>query len=53
MKIVSIAVSKKKGTRKTQVEQVTVIEGHGIEGDAHAGDWHRQVSFLSIKQDEK
>ncbi|BBO71225.1 molybdenum cofactor sulfurase [Desulfosarcina alkanivorans] len=47
MKIVSIAVSRKKGTRKTLVDRVNVIENHGLEGDAHAGDWHRQVSFLA------
>ena len=47
MKIVSIAVSRKKGTRKTLVERARVIENHGLEGDAHAGSWHRQVSFLA------
>ena len=47
MKIVSIAVSRKKGTRKTLVDRATVIENHGLDGDAHAGDWHRQVSFLA------
>lgn len=47
MKIVSIAVSRKKGTRKTLVERATVIENHGLEGDAHAGPWHRQISFLA------
>jgi len=52
MKIVSIAISKKKGTRKTQVPEAKVIENFGIEGDAHAGDWHRQVSFLSSESIE-
>ena len=47
MKIVSIAVSKKKGTRKTPVDEAFVSKDHGLEGDAHAGKWHRQVSFLS------
>lgn len=47
MKIISIAVSKKKGTRKAQVEEAAVLEDHGLEGDAHAGPWHRQVSFLA------
>lgn len=47
MKIVAIAVSRKKGTRKTLVERANVIENHGLEGDAHAGPWHRQVSFLA------
>lgn len=53
MKIVSIATSKKKGTRKTTTESVLVKKEFGIDGDAHSGIWHRQVSFLaseSIKQ---
>jgi hypothetical protein len=37
MKIVSIAVSKKKGTKKTQVESADLSKDHGIIGDAHAG----------------
>jgi MOSC domain-containing protein YiiM len=49
MKVVSIALSKKKGVRKTVVEQALIIEGHGLEGDAHAGDWHRQVSLLAAE----
>lgn len=53
MKIVSIAVSQLKGIRKEQVEQATLIQGHGIKGDAHAGDWHRQVSFLAAESIEK
>jgi MOSC domain-containing protein YiiM len=47
MKIVSLAISKKKGTRKTPLDEVNIIPDHGIEGDAHAGQWHRQVSFLA------
>lgn len=47
MKIVSIAVSRKKGTTKTPVEEAFVTRDHGLEGDAHAGPWHRQVSLLA------
>ncbi|NNL43456.1 MAG: MOSC domain-containing protein [Desulfobacterales bacterium] len=47
MNIVSIAISKKKGTRKKQVKEADLIKNFGIKGDAHAGPWHRQVSFLS------
>ena len=47
MKIESLAVSRKKGTRKKTVEMVKLIADHGAEGDAHAGNWHRQVSFLA------
>jgi MOSC domain-containing protein YiiM len=49
VKIVSIAVSRKKGTRKTLVDRAMVIEDHGLDGDAHAGRWHRQVSFLAAE----
>jgi len=49
MKVISIATSKKKGTRKTPVSSVKLIEDHGIEGDAHAGPWHRQVSLLAME----
>ncbi|MGD8520223.1 MAG: MOSC domain-containing protein [Desulfobacterales bacterium] len=52
MKIVSIAVSKKKGTRKTPVDEIFISKDHGLEGDAHAGKWHRQVSFLSSESIE-
>ena len=48
-KIIAISVSKRKGIQKTNVESALFIKNHGIDGDAHAGDWHRQVSFLSIE----
>ena len=53
IKIVSLATSRKKGTPKVPVESVQLIEDHGIEGDAHAGPWHRQVSFLAAESIEK
>lgn len=49
MKIESIAISRKKGTRKTAVSSARLLAGHGIEGDAHAGPWHRQVSLLAME----
>ncbi len=52
MKIVSLAISKKKGTRKTRIDEAILVEGFGLEGDAHGGDWHRQVSFLSSENIE-
>ncbi len=52
MKIVSIAKSKKKGTRKKTISEVTLKIDHGLEGDAHAGDWHRQVSLLASESIE-
>jgi len=47
VKIVSLAISKKKGTRKKVVQEATLVKDHGFEGDAHAGKWHRQVSLLA------
>jgi len=52
MKVVSLAKSKKKGTRKDLVDSARLITEHGIEGDAHAGDWHRQVSLLASESIE-
>jgi MOSC domain-containing protein YiiM len=52
MKIVSIAISRKKGTRKQCVESAELIADHGLSADAHAGRWHRQVSFLAAESIE-
>ena len=49
MKIASIALSKKKGTRKLCVDRAELVKAHGLLGDAHAGEWHRQVSFLAAE----
>lgn len=53
MKIVSIAISKKKGTTKKCIDQAELVENHGIKDDAHAGDWHRQLSFLAAESIER
>lgn len=45
--VVAVCLSANKGERKTPVESVRLKENHGIVGDAHAGDWHRQVSLLA------
>jgi MOSC domain-containing protein YiiM len=45
--ILSINISRRKGVQKKPVERAVLREGHGIVGDAHAGDWHRQVSLLA------
>lgn len=44
--LVHICTSEKKGRAKTPVASASVIENHGLAGDAHAGPWHRQVSLL-------
>ena len=51
--VVAVCISEKKGERKTPVESVELRENHGIVGDAHAGDWHRQVSLLATESIEK
>lgn len=51
--VVAVCISEKKGERKTPVECVELRENHGIVGDAHAGDWHRQVSLLATESIEK
>lgn len=47
-----ICVSKKRGTKKVEVAEAMLVENYGIEGDAHAGNWHRQVSLLSLEKIE-
>ncbi len=51
-KITAVCISKKRGTKKNMVQSAYLREGWGIEGDAHAGDWHRQVSLLSVEKIE-
>lgn len=46
-KINAICISERRGTAKSLVESATISTEWGIVGDAHAGDWHRQISFLS------
>lgn len=51
--IKAVCLSEAKGTEKRPVPSVTLIANHGLSGDAHAGNWHRQVSLLSAdKVDE-
>ncbi|SEA75093.1 hypothetical protein SAMN05660420_03062 [Desulfuromusa kysingii] len=51
--LIAVCISKNKGERKTPVEQVELRENHGIVSDAHAGDWHRQVSLLAKESVDK
>ena len=46
-KVLAICISEKKGTVKHAVDSIE-LNDKGIIGDAHSGDWHRQVSLLSI-----
>lgn len=51
-KVIAICISEKKGTQKVPVESAVLRVDHGIEGDAHAGNWHRQVSLLGLEKIE-
>lgn len=46
----AICISDQKGTQKYRIPEGTFTEDYGIEGDAHAGKWHRQVSLLSAEK---
>ena len=48
-KVEAVCISEKKGTVKREKDKVTLKERWGIEGDAHAGEWHRQVSLLAAE----
>lgn len=45
-----MCISEKRGTQKKNIEKVRLIENFGLEGDAHGGNWHRQVSLLSYEK---
>lgn len=47
MKVVAVSVSRTKGTKKKNVPAIWLRKDHGVETDAHAGDWPRQVSLLA------
>jgi len=51
-KLIAICTSEKKGTQKEPVDTAVLQENHGIVGDAHAGNWHRQVSLLGLEKIE-
>ncbi len=51
-KVIATCISTKRGVQKERVPQITLVKGYGIEGDAHAGDWHRQVSLLALEKIE-
>ncbi|WP_425449433.1 MOSC domain-containing protein [Dethiothermospora halolimnae] len=52
-KVVAINISEKKGVIKTPIDEGTFRENHGLVGDAHAGNWHRQVSLLGVESINK
>lgn len=52
-RIIAVCTSEKKGTQKREVPSIVLKKDWGIEGDAHAGHWHRQVSLLALEQIEE
>ena len=49
-RVIAVCISEKKGTQKRNVGSARFVADWGIEGDAHAGKWHRQVSLLSAEK---
>ena len=51
--VAAVSVSATKGVKKNNVARIRLRVDHGVEGDAHAGDWHRQVSLLTQESIDK
>lgn len=52
-KVIAVNISAEKGVRKQTIPSCRLVIDHGIEGDAHAGKWHRQVSLLAQESIDK
>ena len=52
-KVISVNISETKGVVKNPIESGEFKENHGLVGDAHSGNWHRQVSLLALESIEK
>ena len=52
-RIVAVSTSRRKGQKKSNLSEGELLEDKGFEGDAHAGDWHRQVSLLAMESINK
>ena len=52
-KVIAVNISEKRGVVKHPIEKGFFKFNHGLEGDAHAGDWHRQVSLLGVESIDK
>lgn len=52
-KVIAVNISTEKGVKKQTVPSCRLVINHGIEGDAHAGQWHRQVSLLAQESVDK
>ena len=52
-RIVAVSRSDRKGVKKTNIEHGVLVANFGLEGDAHGGDWHRQISLLAQESIDK
>jgi len=52
-RIVAVSTSLRKGQKKSNLSECKLIKDKGFEGDAHAGEWHRQVSLLAMESINK
>lgn len=52
-KVVAICISEVRGIQKHEIPEAELRVDHGIVGDAHAGNWHRQISLLSVESVKK
>ncbi len=52
-RILAVNISEHKGTKKTNIGSCPLLKDFGLEGDAHGGPWHRQVSLLANESVEK
>lgn len=52
-KVIAVNISSEKGVKKHTIPSCQLVMDHGIEGDAHAGKWHRQISLLARESIDK
>ena len=52
-RILAVCISERKGERKKAISSGRLVENFGLQGDAHAGDWHRQISLLGDESVDK
>src|SRR6056297_1635115 len=52
-KVVAVCRSEQKGTVKKEINSGEIIKGFGLKGDAHGGNWHRQISLLAKESIDK
>ena len=52
-RVLAVNISEKKGTRKANIQSCLALKDFGLQGDAHAGPWHRQVSLLANESIKK